>query len=393
MDRRQLLLGMTALAVGSPGLNDLLNAQSIEAATQLTGTDNGRLSNRETAGLRGRVKTCVEGSVTTEYDPAGRIISSRWSSDVGGTESIETWTYDGSGRLLRSTSRTRDGSPAEQVYSYDQNGRLLRIIDASGNRTNFQYDKHGRKIEIRNLSEKPAETRGAVAVGLEVAFADVQGDSGFGPENLVNASSIKTTYNDRDQPGETQAYDSDGRLLSRLVRTYDEKGRITDVKTIVEDPTSMFPAKAQADMIKESGVSLEEMRAQLKKVLGSLGESKKSYTYDSQGRITEAVLNYGGFSGNVSRMYTYNDHGDVAEERTTFAKSSSGLPIGVTFQADENGNLIPDKPPSEWPPQPDLPAPSDVHYTYQYDDYGNWTDRTMTREGATFTTQRELTYY
>ena len=117
----------------------------------------------------------------------------------------------------------------------------------------------------------------------------------------------------------------------------------------------MFPAKAQADLIKESGVSPDEMRAQLKKVLGSLGESKKSYTYDSQGRITEAVLNYGAFSSNVSRMYTYNDHGDVAEERTTFTKSSSGLPAGVTFHSDENGNLLPDKPPSEWPPQPDLP--------------------------------------
>ncbi len=34
MDRRQLLFGMTALAVGSPSLNDLLTAQSIETANQ-----------------------------------------------------------------------------------------------------------------------------------------------------------------------------------------------------------------------------------------------------------------------------------------------------------------------------------------------------------------------
>jgi len=63
MDRRQLLFGMSALAVGSPSLNDLLAAQSVETASQSTGTYNGRLSNRETAGLRGRVKTCVEGPV------------------------------------------------------------------------------------------------------------------------------------------------------------------------------------------------------------------------------------------------------------------------------------------------------------------------------------------
>jgi YD repeat-containing protein len=395
MDRRQLLLGMTALAVGSPGLNVLLDAQSMGTANQSSGT-NTRLSNREAAGLRGRVKTCVEGSVTTEYDPAGRIVSRRWSDNVDGSAmmgtSIETWTYDGSGHLLKATSRNPDGSPAEQVCSYDENGRILSIIEGSGNRTNFQYDARGRKTEIRSLADKPAEPR-AAAVGLDLVFADVEGDSGFGPESAGNASSIKTTYNPRDQPEETQAYDADGRLLSRLVRTYDGKGRITDVKTIVEDPTSLFPAKAQADMIKESGVSPDEMRAQLKKVFGSLGESRKAYTYDSQGRITQAVLNYGVFPGNVSRTYTYNDNGDVAEEHTTFTKNSSGLPAGVTFQADENGNLIPDKPPSEWPPQPDLPGPSEVHYTYQYDSYDNWTGRTITREGSTFTTRRELTYY
>jgi len=395
MDRRQLLFGMSALAVGSPSLNDLLAAQSVEAASQSTGTYNGRLSNRETAGLRGRVKTCVEGPVKTEYDPAGRIISRRWSTDVEGTESIDTWTYDGSGRLLRATSRNRDGSSAEQVYSYDENGRLLSIIEGSGNRTNFQYDEQGRKTEIRNLAEKPAEAREAVAVGLETVFADVEGNSGFGPDSAGNASSIKTTYNDRDQPRETQAYDSDGHLLSRLVRTYDGKGRISDMKTIIEDPTSLFPAKAQARMITESGLPPDEMRAQLKKVLSALiGDSRKSYTYDSHGHITEAVLNYGLFRGNVSRTYTYNDHGDVAEERTTFTKSSNGLPAGVTFHSDENGNVIPDKPPSEWPPQPDLPEPSEVHYTYQYDSYGNWVDKTVTHgKGSTFTTHRELTYY
>jgi YD repeat-containing protein len=337
----------------------------------------------------------VEGPDKTEYDPAGRMISRRWSANVDGSEAIETWTYDGSGRLLRAASRNPDGSPAEQVYSYDENGRLLSIIEGSGNRTNFQYDERGRKTEIRNLADKPAEERGAGAVGLEAVFADVEGDSGFGPDSADNASSIKTTYNDRDQPRETQAYDSDGRLLSRLVRTYDEKGRISDVKTIIEDPTALFPAKAQAELIAQSGLPPDEMRAQLKKVFSALvGERRKSYTYDSQGRKKEVILHQGLFAPKVSRTYTYNDHGDVAEERTTFTKGSSSLPTGVTFQSDENGNLFPNKPPSEWPPQPDLPEPSKVHYTYQYDSYGNWTDKTVTRgEWSTFTTQRELTYY
>jgi len=240
---------------------------------------------------------------------------------------------------------------------------------------------------LRNRSD---ELREAVAVGLGAVFADVEG----GSDSTGNASSIKTTYNDHDQPTETQAYDADGHLLSRLVRTYDGKGRISDLKAIIEDPTSLFPAKEQAQMMAQSGLPPDEIRAHLKKVFSALmGESRKPYAYDSQGRITEVILHQGLFGGKVARKYTYNDHGDIAEECTTFTKSSSSLPVGVTFRADESGNLFPVTPPSEWPPQPDLPEPSKVHYTYQYDSYGNWTDKTYRGEGSNFTTHRELTYY
>jgi len=60
-------------------------------------------------------------------------------------------------------------------------------------------------------------------------------------------------------------------------------------------------------------------------------------------------MTQGLFGGKVARKYTYNDHGDIAEECTTFTKSSSSLPVGVTFRADESGNLFPVTPPSEWP--------------------------------------------
>src|SRR2546430_11944930 len=101
MDRRQVLFGLTAVAIGSSGLNDLLNAQSTETANFSSSTSKAGMSDRERAGLRGPVRTCVEdGSITTEYDPAGRMVSMRWPADAGdGSESVETWTYDTSGGL------------------------------------------------------------------------------------------------------------------------------------------------------------------------------------------------------------------------------------------------------------------------------------------------------
>jgi hypothetical protein len=55
MDRRQLLFGMTALAMGRSGLNDLLNAESTETANFSSSTSKAGMSDRERAGLRGRI--------------------------------------------------------------------------------------------------------------------------------------------------------------------------------------------------------------------------------------------------------------------------------------------------------------------------------------------------
>ena len=167
------------------------------------------------------------------------------------------------------------------------------------------------------------------------------------------------------------------------------------MKTIIEDPTSLFPAKAQAQMITESGLPPDEVRAQLKKVLSALiGDSRKSYTYDSQGHITEAVLNYGLFRGNVSRTYTYNDHGDVAEERTTFHQKLLRPPRELRFIRTRTATSYPISRPPNGLPNLTYPEPSEVHYTYQYDSVGNWIDKTVTHgKGSTFTTHRELTYY
>ena len=391
MDRRQLLFGMTALAAGRSALNDLLNGQTTNVGQGLPFTRDTPISDRERAGLRGPVRTVSEGSNKTEYDPAGRLISQRWLSnpDSEASETIRTLTYDGSGRLLTETVRTGSGILSDKVYSYDDKGRLLRVAEGSGDHTTYQYDEQGHKIEVRDVGPKPDDQDG-VATGIDLVFADPEGIE-FGLNGAKNASRIKTIYNEHDRPTETQAYDADGLVLSRIVRTYDEKQRITDLRVVIEDPTSLFSAKQIAEMAAQSGAPLDEIKAQMKKAFSAMmGDSGRSFTYDSQGRRTKIVLHQG--FADISRTYNYNDHGDVVEERTIFTQNPK-VPVGVVFQSDESGNLVPEKPSSEWPPQPEMPE-SVVHYKYQYDNFGNWTEQTQTRsEGWEHTRRRELTYY
>jgi hypothetical protein len=154
----------------------------------------------------------------------------------------------------------------------------------------------------------------------------------------------------------------------------------------------MFPAKELSEMIAGSGISAEEIRAEMSRSMKALGsETRKSYRYDDSGHIVKATID--GALGTFTRTYIYNEHGDVAEEQTGLAPRK-GIPMGVPFNVSETGEIIPTKPPSEWGPEPDLGASRNIRYGYKYDDHGNWIERTVTYyQQPSFTNQRELTYY
>jgi YD repeat-containing protein len=189
MDRRQLLLGMTALALSrnfSPHF--LLSPQNAEPTAQPK-----NLSDRERDGLRGPVKTCVGGTTTTEYDPDGRMLSTH-AVEPDGREWGSTQTYDSAGRLLRISSRNWDGSSTVQIYSYDEAGRLVGIADGSGNRTDFHYDEQGRKMSVQSFAPKPHE-EGAVGVDLLSGSVFEAAQSGVGVPGVpeVVASPLSST--------------------------------------------------------------------------------------------------------------------------------------------------------------------------------------------------------
>jgi hypothetical protein len=90
MDRRQLVVGMTAFGVaGQLNLNELLSAQVIETNSQASKAQQSQLTARGRVGLRGPVKMCVEETTsdygksvtTTEYDSDGKLLTSRHEND------------------------------------------------------------------------------------------------------------------------------------------------------------------------------------------------------------------------------------------------------------------------------------------------------------------------
>ena len=349
-----------------------------------------RVSDREWAQLRSAVKMVVDKLGKTEYDLHGKILSWR-IKNPDGSEYGDSYTYDARGSLLSIISHAWDGSTSEKSYSYDETGRLVKITDSRGEQTTFDYDKQGYKTETR-VAKNMNEQETPKAIGIDAMLADIDGTALMVYSFGGNAKSFKTIYNNQGQPTETQAYDAAGTLLGRFVRTFDEKGRVTDVREITDNLMSMFPAKELAQMIAQSGISAEEMRAEITKAMKVFGsESGKSYWYDDNGHIVKATAD--GRMGTFIKTYIYNEHGDVTEEQTELAMKR-GIPVGVPFNVSDTGEIIPTKPPSEWGPEPDLGASRNIRYGYKYDDQGNWLERTTTYDQQpSFTTRRELTYY
>jgi hypothetical protein len=316
MDRRQLLLGMTALGLArSLTLPDLLNAQVGKAAM-----GNGRLSDRERIGLRGPVKSCSD-----------------FNEDEA--ESMSDAEYSVDGRLLVWRGRISDGSRVERVFSYDGTGKLIGITGGGADGTDKVHYENGRKTLVRTVPPRP-DLR-SVATGVGAMFESMEQDG-----TLVGGGTITTHYNESDQPLETLVRDVHGELLTRINHTYDAQGRLvgdTLVRESFEFPEVMIPEQYQEQFSDEQR---QIMRLQVKKLLGehdAFRSTERSYVYDTEGRVSLQQMTMGAFREDVTK--TYNEHGDEASVVTSQSGSfdqkmeriDQRFEVSYLYQYDSHG--------------------------------------------------------
>jgi YD repeat-containing protein len=352
------------------------------------------MSDRKKTELRGPVKTCVEenkfpgattsdgtkipelkSSYTTEYDADGRVMAIRIDNSDG-SRWVTRYTYNASGHLLK-TASGKEGEPSQETdYSYDGQGRLLNITDSRrpDNPITFRYDERGRKTKAQ--VSRPADYSPNTAFGgSPFEVADMA-------PNLPGGGSATTIYDEDDRPTEVQVRDAKGKLVSRAVRIYDAQGRIAEEKQILESPEAMIPAEAFEKFLEESGASREELREQLREQLtklmgGKAGPYSIAYSYDAQGRVNQTRRQI--FNQEHGIETTYNEHGDKAAEITRSTQ------IGSEEESTRRSGM---------------PPYSEVHYSYRYDGYGNWTEEIVSYRsspGGAFESstvrRRTLTYF
>lgn len=368
--------------------------QDLPSATRST-----LVSDREKAGLRGPAKTCIEDnnlpdgskySTASEYSPDGRLLTTR-VRDPDGSEWLTTRTFHADSRLAKVVTGKPGGPSSETIYAYNEAGGLLAITNngGGGGRTDFHYDEQGRKTSIQNFDPKVLER------AQNSMFSGSPWDAAVGAGiGVPLGGNITTIFNENDQPTEAQIRDAAGRLVSRLVRKYDANGRLAEEEPVQENPALFFAERFAAEGQPQlTAAQLEGMNTAMKSLLGGRSGTGTSYIYDEQGRMSK--IHDRNFVFDKITIIIYNEQGDKAEERTTSTENGV-IPTGVPHSIDEHGALVPSEPAIE-PPTSPIPEQSEVHYAYQYDSHGNWTQQTAndvsSGVASSSVRNRKLTYY
>ena len=348
------------------------------------------MSDREKAGLRGPVQQCTEERATpafedfpatryvsiNKYSPDGRVLQTAIGNSIeSAQESSITYTYDSSGRLLKKTT-TNSGSPAsESKYSYDQKERIISITGDPLGTSTFEYDDNGRKTRIVSPPSKPLFPE-----GTQYMVPIPETEDPYLP--IPTGGYVKISYNDQDQPVEWQVSDTDGNLTNKLIRTYDRSGRLTEVRYTMENILATLPAEAREQFSAEPGAA-EELAKQLTQFLGEQRNfARTTYRYDAHGRLTEKHTHIGPSMETIVTT-TYNDHNDKLEEHTTMI----GEPNPSRNASSSELSSAPD---------PLLSQKSESRYSDKYDNFGNWTEQSVSLAASPNAVQvirRAINYY
>lgn len=344
---------------------------------------------RAKSGLRGRVKSVSEESTstlnrgegntsefrsesTTDYDVDGRITQRR-IRNTDGSYWVTRWEYTSSGQLLETSSGTEGKTLTETHYSYGPQGRLQSIAtDGKPETISFRYDESGRKTKI--------ETSGPEDYRPNTANAGSPFDVTDRAPNLPGGGSATTTYDEHDRPLEVQVRDASGELVSHATRTYDADGHVIEEQQVQDSLAAMFPPDAMAKLLQESGLSAAQLQSDMKEKLANLMAGQASmysvrYSYGSNGQLIHTARRVFNHEDEIDTAY--NEHGDLQSEITR-----STRPAGDDNSATAQTYY------------------SEVQYSYEYDQQGNWTVKTTSYRSspdATFqdsiVQKRSLTYY
>lgn len=258
----------------------------------------------------------------TSYDDARGIMSvSYYASGSNAARRVESFTFDATGQVIRS-SAAHDGTRSGEVsYAYDAAGRVRLVKTADGVSTHLLYDSAGRKVaEIvgKALTEYRYDADGRLAGTVRYA-ADVNGAllvSAAGTLLYPSLDALRpTTLADANRSAWNN-YDAAG----RLVATVDAMGYLT--RYGYDGAGRLVSTVQRARQVDTTLISGGVIPAAFPNEASTLDDRYTRRYYDADGNLIASLDGAGALTG-----YAYDGAGRLVDT-TTYA-GLAGVPTAA----------------------------------------------------------------
>ena len=292
----------------------------------------------------------------------------------------EVRVYDDAGRLTEDQWWSNDVLTRRVVHTYDVGGRSASAVtvDADGTKheiERYEYGESGRKTKVVFLPVP--ETSGATcSTGSCGTMYGVEGtDVAY---SAPGATTSTTTYDQHERPSEVTFHDANDALVSRVVFSRDQDGRVLSERMEFAGPGGLLGPAFDANVPADERASMIEL---LKTVFDDQTFSLATYAYDEKGRRIEAIRRMGKLSEERVTV-CYDDFDNRVEEVRSDVNREMRMDDGVVKTEEKPSHV------------------QHVRFEYRYDTHGNWTERIVSQrlepnadERPSNIERRTITYY
>nr|WP_316959696.1 RHS repeat-associated core domain-containing protein [Streptomyces sp. TRM68367] len=324
--------------------------------------------------------TAPNGAVSTAvYDAADEITSATAPKDTSTSDDrTSTYTYDKVGNLKTTTEpkgtlTTSDTTDYVTTNNYDPINQLTSVVNANGDTISYAYDNVGNVVTvidpIKNATTDTTDYTTKTAYDLDHRVTQVTDAAG------------KTTK---------KSYDKDGLVVSTTdaennttLITYDERGKTTKVQVPHEgtSPITYRTTKYEYDQVG----NVTKVLTPRSVAAGSTDAFTQRTDYDA---LNRPVKKYQPYDPNDARyndpnVYTQTSYDAVGRVKSTSLPPSDGQTVRNTtnYSYFDNG----------WVQS--STDPWSITTTYDYNDLGKQTARTLTSAGGSSNRTMNWSYY
>lgn len=313
------------------------------------------------------------------FRPDGQLSKSEYHNPDGSVVR-HARVYTESGRLTEDQWWTNDVLTNRVLHTYGVDGRPASSIavDADGTEREAElsrYDDVGRKTKVVFL-RVPESNAASGSPSSGGTHYGVEGTDAAYP--APGATTNTTTYDERELPSEVSFHDANRALVCRVVFSRDRDGRVQSERLQFDRPGTLFGQAVDVNVPTDERESLAEL---LTAAFEDLTFSLATYAYDEKGRRRERVRRIGQLS-EERVTFRYDDYDNPVEQVT--------VDLSRDMRIDEGAVKIEDRPAQV----------QHIRFEYQYDAYGNWTERVVwqrigpnTDERRSNIERRTITYY